>query len=327
MTRDCPILWLVIPCYNEQEVLPITAPLFLEKLDGMIRTGRISGGSRILFVDDGSSDRTWPIIRGLAGEDPRCLGVSLSRNRGHQHALLAGLMEASSHADITISIDCDGQDDLDTLERMVDEYAKGYEIVYGVRSDRSTDSWYKRSTAHAFYKLMRMMGCEILYDHADLRLASSKVLTHLAEFQEVNLFLRGMFPLIGFPSTTVPYRRARRMAGESHYPLRKMLALAFDGITSLSMGPIRLITGTGIAAALLGLLGLLWSAVAALATGAGPGLASICWTICFFSGLQLLALGVLGEYLGKTYMETKRRPRYIIEERTWEGPDPGDGAP
>ena len=240
-----PILWIVIPCYNEKDVLPITAPMFLEQIQTMISKEKISANSRILFVNDGSKDSTWDIICKLAQEDEHYIGISQSRNRGHQNAVLAGLMEAKDVCDITISIDCDGQDDITAMERMVDEYLAGAEVVYGVRSKGDTDTFFKRFTAESFYKLLDKMGVETVYNHADYRLISARVLQEFADFHEVNIFLRGMVPLVGYKNATVYYERHERIAGESHYPLSKMLALAFDGITSLSVRPISIITGTG----------------------------------------------------------------------------------
>ena len=311
-----PVLYLVIPCYNEQEVLPLTAPLFLEKLHGLAQRELISGESRVLFVDDGSRDRTWEIITALSQSDPHYLGIRQSRNRGHQNALLAGLMEARERCDITISIDCDGQDDIDAMDKMVEEYLAGCDVVYGVRTSRRTDGFFKRFSAQSFYKLLSAMGAEVVYNHADYRLMSARVLREFADFREVNLFLRGMVPLVGFRSTTVGYSRAERMAGESHYPLRKMLALAVDGITSLSVKPLRLITLSGIAVALLSFVAVLWALITALCGRAVAGWASMTCILCFLGGVQLIALGVIGEYVGKIYLETKQRPRYIISERT-----------
>ena len=311
-------LYIVVPCYNEQEVLPITAPLFLQKLRDLTKTGKISEDSRVLFVNDGSRDRTWEIIRDLADSDPHFLGISQSRNRGHQNAVLAGLMEAKDRCDITISIDCDGQDDINAMDAMVDAYLEGCDVVYGVRSSRETDTFFKRFTAQSFYKLLSAMGAEVVYNHADYRLISSRVLQEFANFREVNLFLRGLVPLVGFKSTTVAYSRAERLAGESHYPLKKMIALAVDGITSLSVKPLRLITGFGIFVAFFSFLGCLWALITALCGKAVAGWASMTCIVCFVSGVQLVSLGIIGEYIGKIYLETKQRPRYIISERTWE---------
>ena len=313
-----PILYIVVPCYNEQEVLPITAPLFLAKLTMLRDLGKISDESRVLFVNDGSRDATWDIIRELASSDPHYLGIAQSRNRGHQNAVLAGLMEAKDRCDITISIDCDGQDDIDAMDAMVDAYLDGCEVVYGVRASRRTDSFFKRFTAQSFYKFLSAMGAEVVYNHADYRLISSRVLREFANFKEVNLFLRGLVPLVGFKSTTVSYDRAERLAGRSHYPLRKMIALAMDGITSLSVKPLQLITGFGLIVALVSFLGVLWALITAIAGRSVPGWASMTCIVCFVSGVQLISLGIIGEYVGKIYLETKQRPRYIISERTWE---------
>lgn len=313
-----PILYIVIPCYNEEAVLPVTAPMFLEKINQLVRAEKVSDQSRVLFVNDGSKDQTWPIIQALAEQDEHFIGISQSRNRGHQNALLAGLMEAKDRCDITISIDCDGQDDINAMDDMVDEYLGGCEIVYGVRKERDTDSFFKRWTAESFYRLLGWMGGEIIFNHADYRLMSSRVLQEFEKFGEVNLFLRGMVPMVGFKSTSVYYRRNERLAGESHYPLKKMLALAFDGITSLSIKPIRIITSIGLLVAALSFLGIIWAIVGSMTGNTVSGWASTTCIICFVSGIQLLSLGVIGEYVGKTYMETKKRPRYIISERTYD---------
>ncbi len=312
-----PVLYIVIPCYNEQEVLPITAPMFLNKLHELAEKKLVSENSRILFVNDGSSDGTWDIIRALAASDEHYIGISQSRNRGHQNAVLAGIMEAKDHCDISISIDCDGQDDINAMDNMVRAYLDGCDIVYGVRNDRETDSFFKRTTAQGFYKFLSAMGAEIVYNHADYRLISARALNELAKFKEVNLFLRGMVPLVGFKSTSVEYKRAERIAGKSKYPLRKMLALAGDGITSLSIKPLRLIMSFGVIVALLSFVGVIWAIVSALAGRAVAGWASMTCIICFVSGVQLICMGIIGEYIGKIYMETKHRPRYIISERTW----------
>ena len=311
-----PILYIVIPCYNEEAVLPVTAPLFLEKIKSLAAAGKISEESRVLFVNDGSRDDTWKIIKGLSKEDPHYLGISQSRNRGHQNAVLAGLMEARDRCDITISIDCDGQDDINAMDEMVDAYLDGYDVVYGVRSSRETDSFFKRFTAQSFYKLLSAMGAEVVYNHADYRLMSARVLKEFANFKEVNLYLRGLVPLVGFRSTTVSYSRAERIAGESHYPLKKMLGLAIDGITSLSVKPLQMITGFGIFVAVISFLGCLWALITAICGKAVPGWASMTCIVCFVSGVQLVCLGIIGEYIGKIYLETKERPRYIISERT-----------
>lgn len=313
---DTPVLYIVIPCYNEEEVLPITAPMFLGKLTSLAKAGKISSASRVMFVDDGSKDSTWEVIEGLARQDCRFCGIRQSRNRGHQNALLAGLMEAKELCDITISIDCDGQDDIDAMDAMVDAYHDGCQIVYGVRSKRDTDTIFKRFTAQSYYKLLRSMGVDTVYNHADYRLVSSPVLKEFANFKEVNLFLRGMFPLVGFKSTSVAYERRERIAGKSHYPLSKMLHLAFEGITSLSVKPLHLITGLGCFIAALSFIGVIWSIVVALCGNSVPGWASTTCIVCFIGGVQLTCLGVIGEYIGKIYLEVKQRPRYIISQRT-----------
>ena len=313
-----PVLWIVVPCYNEEQVLPLTAPMFLRELQDLASRGKISPDSRVLFVNDGSRDGTWELIKDLAAGDEHFLGICQSRNRGHQNAVLAGLMEAKDRADITISIDCDGQDDITAMEAMVDAYHDGCEIVYGVRSRRDSDTFFKRATAEGFYKLLRWMGAEVVFNHADYRLVSARVLREFADFREVNLFLRGMFPLVGFKSTSVYYERHERLAGDSKYPLRKMLSLAFDGITSLSTRPIKIITLFGCFVAFLSFLGVIWAIIASALGKTVAGWASMTCIICFVSGIQLISLGVLGEYIGKIYMETKARPRYIISERTWD---------
>jgi len=317
MTKT-PRLFIVIPCYNEQEVLPITAPLFRDKLLQLAGEGKIAADSRVLFVNDGSRDRTWEIIKELSAADEHYIGICQSRNRGHQNAVLAGLMEARDKCDITISIDCDGQDDINAMDKMVDAYLDGCEIVYGVRSSRRTDTFFKRFTAEGFYKFLAMMGAEVVFNHADYRLISARVLKEFANFKEVNLYLRGMVPLVGFKSTSVSYSRAERIAGESHYPLKKMLGLAVDGVTSLSVKPLRMIFGLGIFIALVSFLFCIWALITALCGKSVAGWASMTCIICFVSGVQLICLGIIAEYIGKIYMETKQRPRYIISERTWE---------
>lgn len=316
MSRDStPKLVIVIPCYNEEEVLPITAPIFKDKIQELSGAGKISSNSQVLFVNDGSKDRTWEIIESLAKESPIFSGISLSRNRGHQNALLAGLLEVKDSCDITISIDCDGQDDIDAMNQMVEEYLNGAEVVYGVRSKRDTDTFFKRFTAQSYYKLLNKMGGEIVYNHADYRLVSSRVLNEFANFEEVNIFLRGMFPLVGFKSTCVYYERHERLAGESHYPLAKMLSLAFDGITSLSIKPIRFITGAGAFFALISLVLIIYVLISFFTGNTVPGWSSNLISVCLIGGIQLISLGVIGEYVGKIYLETKHRPRYIVEKR------------
>lgn len=316
--NNTPTLYIVIPCYNEQAVLPITAPLFLNKITSLISKNKISQDRKVLFVNDGSKDDTWQIIKSLSNENIHYEGITLSRNRGHQNALLAGLMEAKDRCDITISIDCDGQDDINAMDEMVDNYINGAEIVYGVRSKRATDTFFKRFTAESFYKLIKWMGADIVYNHADYRLVSSKVLNEFANFKEVNIFLRGMFPLVGFKSTCVYYERNERIAGESHYPLKKMLALAFDGITSLSVKPIRLITGLGVCISVLSFLLIIYALVSFFSGNVVAGWSSSLIATCFIGGIQLISLGVIGEYVGKIYMETKQRPKYIISEKTFD---------
>ena len=314
--KQKPCLFIVIPCYNEEEVLPITAPQFLAELSHLIESGRVSETSRILFVNDGSKDRTWELISEYAKNDEHYIGISQSRNRGHQSTVLAGLMEAKDRCDITISIDCDGQDDISAMDQMVDAYLDGCEIVYGVRSNRESDTWFKRTTAQSFYKLLSGMGVDTVYNHADYRLVSSRVLSHFADYKEVNIFLRGMFPLVGFRSTSVYYERHERLAGKSHYPLKKMLALAIDGITSLSVEPIHMIARIGILISLIGIIGIIWVLVRAFTGHTVTGWASMMCVIFFMGGIIMLSLAIIGEYVGKTYMETKHRPRYIISERT-----------
>ena len=316
MEQSAPVLWIVIPCYNEEEVLPITAPEFLAELNDLSGKGKISPDSRILFVNDGSSDATWRIISDLSRSDPHYTGMSQSRNRGHQNAVLAGLMEAKDHCDITISIDCDGQDDIHAMEAMVDAYHDGCDIVYGVRSNRESDTWFKRTSAQSFYTFLNRMGVEAVYNHADYRLASRRVLENLANFHEVNLFLRGMFPLVGFKSTSVYYERHERLAGKSHYPLRKMIGLAVDGVTSLSIEPIHIIARVGFLLVLAGIVGILWAIIRRLTGNTVTGWASLMCVIFFIGGIIIASLGVIGEYVGKTYMEAKHRPRYIISDRT-----------
>ncbi len=310
-----PVLYFVIPCYNEEQVLPETSGLFLAKLNSMIEAEKISPESRVMFVNDGSKDSTWDIISKFTEEDEHYAGISLSRNRGHQNALVAGLMEARLRCDITISMDCDGQDDINCAEQMVDEYLKGNEIVYGVRNDRTSDSRFKRTTAECYYSLLRGMGVDIIPNHADYRLMSSRVLDALAGYGEVNLFLRGIIPHMGFKSSIVYYSRAERIAGKTHYPLGKMISLAIDGITSFSVRPLRIITVLGAFVAFLSLIGIIYALISAATGNIVEGWTSMTCIICFVSGIQMISLGVIGEYIGKIYLETKHRPRYIIDER------------
>ena len=319
MESKRPVLYVVVPCYNEREVLPATAPLFLAEVGSLAEAGLVDGeASRVLFVDDGSTDGTWEVIESLARADGRVLGVSLSRNFGHQGALLAGLEEAMGACDAAITADCDGQDDVGAMGEMVRLYLEGFDVVYGVRSSRDSDTALKRLTAEAYYRLLGWLGADVVFNHADYRLMSSRALRGLAGFREANLFLRGLVPLVGFPSATVAYERRGRVAGDTHYPVSKMVLLALDGVTSLSVRPIRLIAGFGAIVVLLSLVGIVWAIVEALMGDAVPGWASVVCVVCFFGGANLFALGVIGEYVGKAYMEAKGRPRYIVAERTGE---------
>ena len=311
-----PTLYIIVPCYNEEEVLPITAPIFLGEIEKLVGLGLVSEDSRIMFVNDGSRDGTWDKICELAKSDCRFIGISQSRNRGHQNTVLAGLMEAKDKCDITISIDCDGQDDITAMEDMVRAYHDGCEVVYGVRNDRETDGFLKRFTAQSFYKFLNFMGAEIVYNHADYRLISSRVLNELENFKETNLFLRGMIPLVGFKSTSVYYKRTKRLAGKSHYPFRRMLSLALNGITSLSIKPLQMICALGMLISVVSFAGVIWAVVSALLGHTVSGWASTVCIVCFVSGIQLICLGIIGEYIGKIYLEVKNRPRYIISDRT-----------
>ncbi|MDO4483894.1 MAG: glycosyltransferase family 2 protein [Clostridia bacterium] len=306
-------LYIVVPCYKEEAVLPETSKRLKEKLTDLIKQGRIADNSRVLFVDDGSSDRTWEIITQLHRQDPMFSGVKLSRNRGHQNALLCGLDEASLHADTIISMDADLQDDIGAVDKMLDEYDKGCEVVYGVRSSRKKDTFFKRFTAQGFYRFMQAMGVDIVYNHADYRLLSQRAAKELLNFPEVNLFLRGMVPLVGFKHSEVTYERGERFAGESKYPLKKMLAFAFDGITSFSVKPIRLILSMGVAIFVVSVIMLLVFIIQKLLGHTVAGWASTICSIWALGGIQMMSLGIVGEYIGKIYNETKRRPRYIKE--------------
>lgn len=306
-------LIVVIPCYNEEEVLPETARRLTEKMASLTQRGMISEDSRVLLVDDGSKDRTWELIQGLHEQNPLFEGVKLSRNRGHQNALLAGLMTARDRCDICISMDADLQDDMDAMDRFIEEYQKGCEVVYGVRNKRDTDTAFKRQTALMFYRLMKGLGVDITYNHADYRLMSNRALNALGQFGEVNLFLRGLAPLVGFQSGVVTYDRSERFAGESKYPLKKMLSFAVDGITSFSVKPLRLITTVGVVIFVMSLLMLLYTLISWIAGHTVIGWTSTLASIWMIGGIQLLSLGVIGEYIGKIYNETKRRPRFIID--------------
>lgn len=309
-----PILYIVVPCYNEEEVLPETSKRLKAKLESLMDKGKISRKSRIMFVNDGSRDRTWEIIDELHGSDPIFSGVNLSRNRGHQNALLAGLMTAKDRCDAAISMDADLQDDIDAVDAMMDKFLDGCEIVYGVRSSRKKDTFFKRFTAEAFYRLMNAMGAETVFNHADYRLMSRRALEGLAQFKEVNLFLRGIVPMIGYTTGTVEYERGERFAGESKYPLKKMLAFALEGITSLSTKPIRYITALGILIFLVSIIMLIVFVIQWAAGMTVAGWASVICSVWAIGGLMLLALGVIGEYIGKIYLETKERPRFLICE-------------
>jgi len=309
------ILYLVIPCYNEEEVLPITAEKMLIKINTMIDSEIISKDSKILFVNDGSKDKTWSIIEELHNQNNIFSGINLSRNRGHQNALLAGLMTAKEFADITISLDADLQDDVDVIDKFVEQYYDGRDIVYGVRSSRQTDTFFKRTTALAFYKLMNKLGVDTVYNHADYRLMSKRALEGLSQFKEVNLFLRGMVPLIGYKSSVVEYERHERFAGESKYPFKKMIAFALDGITSLSIKPIRIIATFGFLIVLFSFIALSYTFIVKFFGETVPGWTSLALSIWLLGGIQLLSLGVIGEYIGKIYNETKQRPRFIISDK------------
>lgn len=309
------ILYIVVPCYNEQEVLAETTRRLTDKLNRMISDEKISGDSRILYVDDGSSDNTWSIIDKQFKENELVTGIKLSRNKGHQNALLAGLFEASEHADMIVSMDADLQDDIEVLDEFIDEYYNGSEIVYGVRKSRKKDSWFKRTTAVMFYKLMRAMGVEIIYNHADYRLMSKRAVDELKNYKEVNLFLRGIIPLIGFKTSTVEYDRGERFAGKSKYPLKKMIYFAIDGITSTSVRPIRMITMFGLMCIVLSLVYAIYVIWGHTHGGTVQGWTTSVLLVLFFGGAQIMCTGIVGEYVGKIYLETKQRPRFTVEEK------------
>lgn len=314
-------LYIVVPCYNEEEVLPETARRLGDKLRSLMRAGKISPRSRVLFVNDGSKDRTWEVIAKLHMENSLLCGVDLSRNRGHQNALLAGLMTAGDKADMVVSMDADLQDDVDAVDAMVDKYLAGIDIVYGVRSSRKTDTFFKRTTAEAFYRLMNLLGAETVFNHADYRLMSRRALDGLAQFKEVNLFLRGIVPMVGYSSDTVEYERGERFAGESKYPLKKMVSFALEGITSLSVKPLRMITGLGFLVFFASIIMIIYNVVRWATGNTVTGWASIACSVWLIGGLILLSLGVIGEYLGKLYLESKGRPRFLIRQVL----DEGDG--
>lgn len=308
------ILYIVVPCYNEEAVLPETQKELGNKLSDMISTGAISEESRIVFVDDGSKDRTWELIEKYHSENSKIGGVKLTHNRGHQFAVLAGLMTVKDLCDMAITMDADLQDDIDVVDKFVEKYKEGCEVVYGVRNSRATDTFFKKTTAEGFYKIMQAMGVDIVFNHADYRLMSKTVLDALSEYKEVNLFLRGIVPLIGYKSDIVEYARKERFAGESKYPLKKMLAFAIDGITSFSIKPIRMITTLGVGALGVSALMILWFIIGAVRGNTVSGWATIVVSIWLFGGLILLGLGVVGEYIGKIYMEAKGRPRFRVEK-------------
>ena len=308
------ILYLVIPCYNEEEVLPITQKVLKEKMDNLIKNKKISKDSKVMFVNDGSKDKTWELIEEYHKEDPLFVGVKLSRNKGHQNALLAGLMTAKKYADITISMDADLQDDINVIDKMIAENNAGSEIVYGVRSSRKKDSWFKRFTAESFYKLMHAMGVEVVFNHADCRLMSKRALDELEHFEEANLFLRGLIPLLGFKTSIATYERNERAAGESKYPLKKMLSFAWDGITSFSVKPLKMITTLGFIMLFISVVMIIYTIIVKILGNTVDGWAFIMLSIWFIGGVQLVSVGLIGEYIGKIYNETKHRPRYIIEK-------------
>ncbi|HBB71023.1 MAG TPA: glycosyltransferase [Ruminococcus sp.] len=309
------ILYMVVPCYNEEEVLHETAKRLKEKYQSLIERSLISKESRVVFVNDGSKDKTWSIIQELHEADPQFFsGINLAHNSGHQNAVLSGLMTVKDICDMAITMDADLQDDINTIDAMVEKYYEGNQVVYGVRSARDTDTFFKKFTAESFYKFMKVMGADVVYNHADFRLMSRRVLQELANFKEVNLFLRGMVPLIGFQSCNVYYERAERFAGESKYPLKKMLAFAINGITSFSVKPLKLITTVGGIMSVLSLIAIIWSIIAKIGGFSEHGWSSTMCSIWFIGGLQLLALGIIGEYVGKIYSEVKARPRYIVAD-------------
>ena len=312
-TNNAEIMYIVIPCYNEEEMLPITARALVKKLDTLIADGRISPASKVMFVDDGSKDKTWQIIERLHSACELFTGLKLSRNKGHQNALLAGLMTAKNYADIIVSMDADLQDDINAIDGFLDKRAEGCEIVYGVRSSRETDTGFKRWTAQSYYKLLEHMGVEITYNHADYRMMSKRAVEELENFKEVNLFLRGIVPMIGFKTDIVTYERAARQAGESKYPLKKMISFAVEGITSLSIKPIRFITTLGIGIFFISIIMLIYFLVIHIMGRTVQGWTTTMVSVWALGGLQLLAIGVIGEYIGKIYLETKSRPKYIIE--------------
>lgn len=312
--KTVPTLYLVIPCYNEEEVLNETTRQLKEKMETLIKNKKISSKSKVMYVNDGSKDKTWELIKDINKKEKLFTGISLSRNRGHQNALLGGLMTAKNYADIIISMDADLQDDINAIDEMIDKYNAGNDIVYGVRSARKTDTWFKRTTAEGFYKFMSMLGVDVVYNHADYRLTSKRVLEELSNFREVNLFLRGMFPLVGFKSDKVYYERKERFAGESKYPLKKMLNFAWDGITSFSVKPLRMICNVGFLVLFISICIMLYALIQKIIGNTVSGWTFLTISIWFIGGLQMISIGIIGEYIGKVYNETKQRPRYIISE-------------
>ena len=308
------ILYVVIPCYNEEEVLHKTTKQLKEKISKLIKTNKISDKSKVMYVNDGSKDKTWEIIKEINENESYFTGITLSRNRGHQNALLAGLMTAKEYADVVISMDADLQDDINAIDEMIEKYNEGCDIVYGVRSARKKDTWFKRFTAESFYKFMKVLGVDVVYNHADYRLTSKRVLENMKDFEEVNLFLRGIFPLIGYRSDIVYYERKERFAGESKYPLKKMLNFAWDGITSFSVKPLRLICTCGFVILLISIFIMFYSLVRKILGNTVDGWTFLSISIWFIGGIQMICIGIIGEYIGKVYNEVKRRPRFIISE-------------
>ena len=312
--KKCDVLYMVIPCYNEEEVLPETTKRLEKKLGDLIKKKVISEKSKVMYVNDGSKDKTWELIKNINKDNPMFTGICLSRNRGHQNALVAGLLTAKEYADVVISMDADLQDDINAIDEMLEKYYDGCDIVYGVRSARKTDTFFKRVTAEGFYQFMQMMGGDVVYNHADYRLTSKKVLNNFQDYKEVNLFLRGIFPLIGYKSDKVYYERAERFAGESKYPLKKMLNFAWDGITSFSVKPLRLICMLGFVILFISIIIMIYSLVRKLTGNTIDGWTFLNISIWFIGGLQMISLGIIGEYVGKMYNETKARPRFIVAE-------------
>lgn len=312
--KKCDVLYMVIPCYNEEEVLPETTKRLEKKLGDLIKKKVISEKSKVMYVNDGSKDKTWELIKKINKDNSMFTGICLSRNRGHQNALVAGLLTAKEYADVVISMDADLQDNINAIDEMLEKYYDGCDIVYGVRSARKTDTFFKRVTAEGFYKFMQMMGVDVVYNHADYRLTSKKVLNNFQDYKEVNLFLRGIFPLIGYKSDKVYYERAERFAGESKYPLKKMLNFAWDGITSFSVKPLRFICTLGFVILFISIIIMIYSLVRKLTGNTIDGWTFLNISIWFIGGLQMISLGIIGEYVGKMYNETKARPRFIVAE-------------